>query len=112
MRRARIEFGAEVKYREESHEAMGGNFIETLLLDLRFSLRVLRKSPGFVVAAIVTLALAVSANAVVFGIMDALVLRPLPVPDARGLWAIEHYDSYPNYVDLRDRNRSFAGLAA
>ncbi len=112
VRRARIEFGAEVKYREQSHEAMGGNLIETLLLDLRFSLRVLRKSPGFVVAAIVTLALAVSANAVVFGIMDALVLRPLPVPDARGLWAIEHYDSYPNYVDLRDRNRSFAGLAA
>jgi predicted permease len=112
VRRARIEFGAEVKYREQSHEAMGGNFIETLLLDLRYSLRVLRKSPGFVVAAIVTLALAVGANAVVFGIMDALVLRPLPVPDARGLWAIEHYDSYPNYVDLRDRNRSFAGLAA
>jgi len=111
-RRARIEFGAEGKYREQSHEAMGGNFIETLLLDLRYSLRVLRKSPGFVAAAIVTLALAISANAVVFGILNALVLRPVPVPDAKRLWAIEHFESYPNYVDLRNRNRTFASLAA
>lgn len=111
-RQARVEFGSTVKYREESHEARGGNLAETLLLDLRFSLRVLRKSPGFVLAAVVTLALAVGANAVVFGILDALLLRPLPVPNARSLWAVEHFDSYPNYVDLRDRNRSFAGLAA
>ena len=111
-RQARIEFGSTVKYKEQSHEARGANLIETLLLDLRFSLRVLRKSPGFVVAAVLTLALAVGANAVVFGILNALLLRPLPVPDARSLWAVEHFDSYPNYVDLRDRNRSFAGLAA
>ncbi len=111
-RRAHIEFGGYEKYREESHEALGGNFIETLLLDLRYSLRVLRKSPGFVVAAIATLALAVGANAVVFGILNALVLRPLPVADAKGLWAIEHFDSYPNYLDLRERNRSFQSLAA
>jgi len=111
-RQARIEFGSAVKFREQSHEARGGNLLETLLLDLRFSLRVLRKSPGFVVAAVVTLALAVGANAVVFGIVNALLLRPLPVPNAQGLWAVEHFDSYPNYVDLRDRSRSFAGLAA
>lgn len=111
-RRARIEFGGYVKYREQSHEALGGNLLETLLLDLRFSLRVLRKSPGFVVAAVVTLAFAVGANAVVFGILNALVLRPLPVPDAKGLWAIEDSDSYPNYVSLRDGNRSFDQLAA
>src|SRR5581483_11776217 len=58
-RQARIDFGSTVKYREQSHEARGGNALETLLLDLRFSLRVLRKSPGFVMAAMVTLALAV-----------------------------------------------------
>jgi predicted permease len=111
-RRARIEFGGTAKYRDQSHEARGGNLVETLLLDVRFSLRVLRKAPGFVVAAIVTVGLAVGANAVVFGILNALVLQPLPVPEAKGLWAVEHFDSYPNYVDLRDRNRSFAGLAA
>ncbi|MGD0366391.1 MAG: ADOP family duplicated permease [Acidobacteriaceae bacterium] len=111
-RRARIEFGGYERYKEESHEALGGNFLETLQQDVRFSLRTLRKSPGFTFAAIATLALAIGANAVVFGIMDALVLRPVNVPQPESLWAIEHFESYPNYVDLRDRNRSFDGLAA
>lgn len=109
---ARIEFGGMEKFREESYEALGGAGLETLAQDVRFSLRVLKKSPGFVVAAVATLALAIGANSVVFGILNALVLRPLPVADARGLWAIEHFDSYPNYVDLRDRNRTYASLAA
>ncbi len=116
-RRARIEFGGYEKYRAESHEAMGGNFIETLLQDLRFSLRVLLKSPGFAITAIVTLALAVGANAVVFGLLNALILRPLDLPRYESLYALEHEDdygfqSYPSYVDVRDRNRSFESLAA
>jgi predicted permease len=111
-RQARIEFGGVEKFREESYEALGGNTMDMLMQDVRFSLRVLRKSPGFVVAAVVTLALAIGANAVVFGILNALVLRPLPVPDPKSLWAVENFDSYPNYIDLRDRNRSFEGLAA
>ena len=89
----------------------------TLLQDLRFALRLLRKSPGFTIAAAVTLALAIGANAVVFGVMDALILRPLNVPQAESLWGTEYgldpgFQSYPNYVDLRDRNRSFDDLAA
>ena len=111
-RTARIEFGAVGKFREDSYEALGGNTLDSLLQDARFSLRVLRKSPGFVAAAVITLALAIGANAVVFGILNALVLRPLPVPDPKTLWGIENFDSYPNYVDLRDRNRSFESLAA
>jgi predicted permease len=111
-RRARIEFGGVEKFRENSYEALGGNTMDTLIHDVRYSLRVLRKSPGFVVATVLTLALAIGANAVVFGIMNALVLRPLPVPSPKTLWAVEDFDSYPNYVDLRDRNRSFESLAA
>lgn len=111
-RRARIEFGGYEHYREESHEALGGNLIETLALDVRYTLRVLRKSPGFVVAAVVTLALAIGANALVFGVLNALILRPLAVPEPQNLWAIEHWESYPDYVDLRDRNHTFDGLAA
>jgi len=117
-RRARIEFGAYERYREESHEALGGQFVETLLQDVRYSLRVLRKSPGFASVAVYTLALAIGANAVVFGVLNALILRPLNVPGAGSLFAVERgkdqaiNHSYPDYVDLRDRNRSFKDLAA
>lgn len=116
-RRARIEFGGHGRFKEECREAIAGNFIETLVQDLRFSLRVLRKSPGFTTVAVLTLALAIGANAVVFGVLNGLILRPLNVPQAESLYGTEYGDgsgwqSYPNYRDLRDRNRSFDDLAA
>ncbi|MDQ2844414.1 MAG: permease prefix domain 1-containing protein [Acidobacteriota bacterium] len=117
-RRARIEFGGYVRFKEESHEALGGIFLETLMQDVRFSLRALRKSPGFAITAVLTLALAIGANAVVFGVLNALILRPLNVPQAESLFGLQHGNeassnqSYPDYLDLRDRNRSFDGLAA
>jgi len=117
-RRARIEFGDRERFKEESREALAGNFIETLLQDVRFSLRVLHKSPGFTPVAVLTLALAIGANAVVFSVMNGLILRPLDVPQAESLWVLEFAkdkdasQSYPDYLDLRDRNRSFDGLAA
>ena len=86
--------------------------------DVRCTLRQLRKSPGFAVTAVLTLAMAIGANAVVFGVMNGLILRPLDVPQAESLFAIERGSekalnhSYPDYLDLRDRNRSFDGLAA
>jgi predicted permease len=117
-RRARIEFGGREKYKGEIHEVMGGHFIETVAQDLRVSLRTLRKSPGFTFAAVITLALAIGANAVVFSVMNAFVLRPLNVPDAGSLYALQHgdtasgYESYADYLDLRDRNRSLKSLIA
>ena len=116
-RRARIEFGGQERFKEEVREEFGANFIDILIQDLRFSLRVLRKSPGFTSIAVATLALAIGANAVVFGVLNGLILRPLNVPQADSLYGIEHgnehnmWESYPDYVDLRDRNRSFDGLA-
>jgi predicted permease len=117
-RRARIEFGGRVRYKEESREAAGGTLIESLIQDVRFALRMLRKSPGFTAVAVVTLAVAIGANAVVFSVMDGLILRPLHVPQAQSLYGIERgkdlavNQSYPDYLDLRDRNRSFEDLAA
>ena len=102
LRRARMEFGGHEKFKEESRAALGGEFIETLIRDVRFGVRVLRKSPGFTVVAVLTLALAISANAVVFAVMDALVLRPLNVPEAQSLYVVGRangltgYESYPN----------------
>jgi hypothetical protein len=92
--------------------------LESIWADVRIAVRNLRRSPGFTIAAVVTLALAIGANAVVFGVLNALILRPLNVPDAKSLYTIERggykeqSTSYPDYLDLRDRNRSFDGLTA
>ncbi|MGH9587881.1 MAG: ADOP family duplicated permease [Acidobacteriaceae bacterium] len=114
-RRARIELGNRDKFRQESYEALGGNFIESILQDIRISLRVLRKSPAFAITAILTLTLAIGANAVVFSILNTLVLRPPNVPHAQNLYMVEQNgqpsQSYPDYIDLRDRNRAFDGMA-
>jgi predicted permease len=115
-RLARIEFGGRERFKEECREAAGGILLESMVQDAIFSLRVLRKSPGFTLAAILTLALAIGANAVVFSVMNAFILRPLNVPEPESLYAIfrhgDAHQSYPDYVDLRDRNRSFDELAA
>jgi predicted permease len=86
--------------------------------ELLFSIRGLRKSPGFSLVAVATLALAIGANTVVFGVLNALVLRPLNVPHSETLFAIQRASdttmpmSYPDYIDLRDHSSSFDGLAA
>jgi predicted permease len=117
-RRARIEFGGRGRYREECREALGTHFVEILIQDLRYAFRLLRKSRGFAIIAVLTLALGIGANAVVFGVLNALILRPLNVPQPQSLYMLwrdadrSGYLSYPDYLDLRDRNRSFDGLAA
>jgi predicted permease len=95
----------------------GGAVLENLARDLKFSIRMMSRSLGFSIVSILTLSLAIAANAVAFGIMNALVLRPLNLSKSDSLYGIEHgndygYQSYPNYLNLCDRNRSFADLAA
>jgi predicted permease len=115
--KARRAFGNLTSIEERSREVWQWQTMESLWDDTRCSLRQLRKSPGFTFAAVLTLALAIAANAVVFGLMEGLVLRPLNVPRAESLYGTNYGDnpvwqSYPNYLDLRDRNRSFEDLAA
>jgi predicted permease len=118
MRRTRLEFGGLDQVKEDCREARGVALVETLAQDVRYGLRMLRKSLGFTVVAVVTLALGIGANAVVFSILNALALRPVNVPQGRDLYMIERgkdrapSNSYLDYLDLRDRNRSFKGLIA
>ena len=92
--------------------------MNTWFQDLRYAFRQLRKSPGFAIPAVLTLAMAIGANAVVFSVLNGLILRPLNVPDASSLYTLERASdkdtnqSYPDYLDLRDRNQSFDGLTA
>ncbi|HEY1986331.1 MAG TPA: ABC transporter permease [Terracidiphilus sp.] len=116
-REARRAFGNQTLVEERSRAVWQWPTLESIWGDARFASRQLRKSPGFAIAAVVTLALAIGANAVVFGIMDGLVLRSLNVPQAESLYGTQYGDnpawqSYANYLDLRDRNRSFEDVAA
>jgi len=92
--------------------------MQTLWQDLRYAIRMLKKNRGFTAVAVLTLALGIGANAVVFSVLNALIIHPLHLPDAESLYGIQHGNeasssqSYPDYLDLRDRNRSFDGLAA
>src|SRR5580692_750362 len=94
--------------------------MENLLLDVRYALRVLRKSPAFTVVALLTLMLGIGANIVVFGVLNAVLLQPLGVSDPDSLYQIRHKQwmsgrllttSYPAYEDFRQRNVTFSGMA-
>jgi predicted permease len=82
-----------------------------MLPDVKFAWRRLLKSPSFAVTAILTLALGIGANAVVFSVLNGLVLHTINVPHPQSFYAIEErgqsLNSYPDYLDLRDRNRTF-----
>lgn len=118
---ARRRFGNITRYTEETRDMSGLGFVDMLRQDVRFAIRTFRHAKGFTAVAIATIALGIGATAAIFSVVDALILEPLPFPDAnrivmvwmdnRRLGVHEDLHSYPNLADLKAQNRSLSHLA-
>ena len=79
-RQAKLTFGSVAAVREEAREAYRARFVENLVSDVRFGLRGLRRSPAFAVTALLSVAIGIGASTAIFSVVDAVLLRPLPIP--------------------------------
>lgn len=121
LRRARMEFGALDAVKQDCRESHGLYLFDELARELRYSFRSLRKSPSFTATALLTLALCLGANLIIFAVIDAILIRPLPFPHAGSLVSL--YNTYPragverdgssitNYYERRGRIQAFSSLS-
>ncbi len=118
---ARREFGQVDRFKDEVRDVRGVTWMDDVRRDVRFALRSLRRSPGFTLVAVLCLALGIGANAAIFSVINAVLLRPLPYAEPDRL--VRAYEmrgdegktgsvSVPNYVDWRAQNSGFQDLAA
>jgi predicted permease len=115
-------FGGVQRVKDESRDERGVRYAEELWQDLRYGLRTILKTPGFTTIAVLTLALGIGANTAIFSVVNALLLRPLPYPEAERLAVIAttmrrerievRSTSYPDFVSWRDQNTVFEQVAA
>jgi predicted permease len=122
-REARRGFGNALLLREKSRDAWGFRWLETLLQDLRYGLRQLRRNPGFGAIAILTLALGIGANTAIFSIIDAVLLHPLRFPDPGRLVEVYTYSTRfgrtfdigvtpADFMNWREQNDAFENMVA
>jgi len=116
LRQARMEFGGVETTKAECRDAVGVSFLETLLQDVRHSVRAMLRTPVFTLTAIIVLALGIGATTAIFSVVDAVLLRPLAYRDSGRLVTILMYGDGPvsagNYIDWRDQSRSFTTMSA
>ncbi|HEX5707554.1 MAG TPA: ABC transporter permease, partial [Pyrinomonadaceae bacterium] len=118
-RDAERRFGNRTRVRERGYEVRGGAWLESLWQDLRFGARLLWKRPGFTATAVASLALGVGACTAIFSVVDGVLLRPLPFPEAERIVELREVGdknslmpfTEPNYLDVRERTRLFEALA-
>jgi predicted permease len=113
--------GGMAQIKEECRDMRKVNLLENLMQDLRYAGRTFRKSPGFTAIAVLSLAFGIGTNTAIFSLIDAVLLKSLPVNHPEELAALEPLSpegkrgwgfSYPAYLDLRDANHVFSGLLA
>ena len=123
---ARRRFGNATRVREQSYAAWGWQWLEAFLQDVVYGMRSLLRSPGITIVALLSLALGIGANTAIFSLMDAVMLRSLPVKDPRQLvllgtasdngfengFDVTDLFSYPFYRQLQQRNRVFSQVGA
>ena len=123
MLMAKREFGGSEQVKESCRDeqrwaGLSLTWLSGIRQDLAFAVRQMRRSPGFAITAVLTLALGISANIIVFGVLQALILRPLDVPHPDRLLTLAHTNntypsfSYPEVRDVRDGNTVFSHVAA
>ncbi len=121
-RQATLKLGAVEGVKESCREERSGSWLESFWADVRYAARMLRKSPGFTIVAVLTLALGIGANTAIFSVVNTVLLQPMPYRQADRLVTIwgenkaRGYDldlvSYPDYLDWKSRNRSFESMGA
>ena len=121
-RQARIEAGTPDTIKEEVREQRSGAFVETTLQDLRYGLRLLRRSPGFAALAILTIGLGIGANSAIFSVINGVVRKPLdyPRPDElmfitsafRNMKFDRFWVSPPEYQEFKERTKAFSHVGA
>src|SRR6266568_1563907 len=120
-RQAMIKLGGLEQAKENYRDRRGLPMIETVVQDIRYGLRQLRRNPGFTAVAVLTLALGIGANTAIFSLIDAVMLRMLPVQKAEELvetvrhdphWGDQAYFTNPLWEQVRDRQDVFSGAFA